>query len=66
VHPFLGDAPAAWQAAVLAGRFGPVRSRLPQAPAAWQQFFERALALEPHRRPPSARVFCAELERALS
>ncbi len=65
-QPFASTTPAAWQRALLAGRFTPLATHLPDAPARWQQFFARALALEASQRPPSARIFFSELERALA
>lgn len=65
-QPFAsGAASADWQVALLAGRFTPVARHLPEAPARWQEFFARAFALEPERRPGSARVFFSGLEKAL-
>ncbi|MFQ5696276.1 MAG: serine/threonine-protein kinase, partial [Terriglobia bacterium] len=55
-RPFPGATPVEWQSALLAGRFMPLATHLPDAPAPWQEFFERALALEPQRRPRSPRL----------
>ena len=64
-RPFAG-AGAEWQGALLAGRFTPIAQHLPEAPPRWQEFFARALALEPAPRPNSAREFLAEFEQAFA
>ena len=50
----------------IGGRFSPVGAHLPGAPRSWQGFFERALALEPERRPRSPGSFFSEVERVLT
>ncbi|MDA2913138.1 protein kinase [Acidobacteriia bacterium AH_259_A11_L15] len=65
-RPFAGATPPEWQSAVLAGQFTSLTTHLPSAPARWQEFFQRALALEPERRPASARQFLSQLERSLA
>ncbi len=66
-HPFAaGGTAVECQAALLAGRATLVAFHLPESPARWQEFFDCALALEPTRRPASARLFCSELDRALA
>jgi len=65
-HPFAGSASAPVHAALLEGRFTPVSAHLPDAPSTWQEFFERAFALESQRRPSSAPMLLSELERALA
>lgn len=64
-RPFAGATAAECHSALLAGRFTPLATHLPEAPAPWQGFFARALALERAGRPDSAHTFFAELERAL-
>lgn len=64
-RPFAGSTPAEWHSAVLAGQFTPVAQHLPDAPPRWQEFFARALSLEPGHRHASARVFLSELEAVL-
>lgn len=66
VNPFDGATPAEWNRAILAGRFTPITLHLPAAPAACQEFFARAFALESERRPASASTFFTEFTRALS
>lgn len=65
VHPFAGLTGADYSA-VLMGRFTPLAKYLPGSPTRWQQFLERALHVDPARRPNSARSFFSELERALA
>ena len=65
VHPFAAANPAEFTLALLAGRFKPVAEHLPDAPPSWQDFFARALAPDPNRRPASARTFLAELGEVL-
>ena len=62
VHPFAGTTGADYSA-VLMGRFRPLATG---APTRWQQFLERALHVDPARRPNSAQIFFSELERALA
>lgn len=62
-HPFAGGTGADYSA-VLMGRFTPLAAHLPEAPTRWQEFFERAFALQRERRPASASAFFSELERA--
>jgi eukaryotic-like serine/threonine-protein kinase len=52
--------------AVERGSFIPVNQHLAEAPERWQGFFARGFALDEGQRPPTARVFISELERALS
>jgi tRNA A-37 threonylcarbamoyl transferase component Bud32 len=63
--PFVGATVIDYQIAVLAGRFTPVGEQLAGAPAALQAFFERALALDPSRRPGSGERLVTDLEAAL-
>ena len=64
-HPFGGAWPDCHRA-LLAGSFTPITTHLPESPPRWTEFFARALALDPKRRPDSARSFFLELERALA
>jgi len=64
VHPFAGATAVDCQFAILAGRYTPLTAHLPQAPEGWQRLFTRAFALEPARRPSSARAFLEEFEAA--
>jgi serine/threonine-protein kinase len=65
VRPFAGSTGADYSA-MLMGRFTLLATYLPGSPGRWQQFFERALHVDPARRPNSAQIFCSELERALA
>jgi len=64
--PFEGPTAADYQSRVLSGRFTPIQSRLPEAPASLQEFFARAFALDPARRPGRAPSLVADLEVALA
>ena len=66
VRPFEGASVAEFQAKILSGKFKPIAEHVPHAPADWQLFFERALALSSDDRPSSAKSLCDELERALA
>ena len=63
--PFTGATAADYQSAVLSGRFTPIRTYLPEAPARVQAFFGNALALNPSQRPGRASALVDDLERAL-
>ncbi|MBZ5516601.1 MAG: protein kinase [Acidobacteriia bacterium] len=64
MNPFAGPAGLDY-GAVLMGRFPPLTMSLQGSPARWQEFFERALALDPARRPKSPRALFRELEQVL-
>jgi len=64
-HPF-GSAWPDCHRALLAGSFTPIAAHLRESPPRWAELFARALALDPKRRPDSARSFFLELERALA
>jgi serine/threonine-protein kinase len=64
-YPFDGRSPADWFGAGPVAKFTPVTTHLPEAPQSWQELFERALAIEPTRRPQSAETFLSELQSAL-
>jgi serine/threonine protein kinase len=65
-HPFAAANAAELQSAVLAGRFTPLTTHLPAALPAGQEFFARAFAVEPGRRPASASEFLVAMEQALA
>jgi tRNA A-37 threonylcarbamoyl transferase component Bud32 len=65
-RPFPGSSPMEWHRAILAGQVSPVSIHSPDAPESWQEFFDRAIALDPSCRPNSAAAFLTDLERALS
>jgi eukaryotic-like serine/threonine-protein kinase len=58
------EAIATLHAAVLSGRFDPIQTHVPAAPARWQEFFTRALSVEVARRPGSALDLRSECEQA--
>ncbi len=66
VLPFAGANAGEVQARVLGGRFTPIATHLPEAPATWQEFFTRMFSLERNKRPASALIFFSELEQALA
>jgi eukaryotic-like serine/threonine-protein kinase len=66
VLPFTMATRNEWRQAVLAGRHTPMREHLPDAPAAWQEFFACSFATERARRPASASEFFRDLEKALA
>src|SRR5262249_4451749 len=43
-HPLASASPIAYVSALLGGKLEPLRTHLPDAPAAWDAFFNRALA----------------------
>jgi serine/threonine-protein kinase len=53
-------------ASMLSGPATPVSKYLPDSPASWQDFFARALAIQPSNRPGSASVFFSELQHAIT
>jgi hypothetical protein len=48
---------------IVNGRFTPVSTHLADAPAEWQQFFERALSPKTAARPQSAKEFVSTLAK---
>lgn len=64
-HPFSAQPGGAWPDPMPAFHADAVTARLSGAPPAWRSFFLRALAIEPGRRPDTARCFFAELEQAI-
>jgi serine/threonine-protein kinase len=64
-HPFERAGAAELSRAILSARFTPVTDHLPDAPSLWQDFFSRAFALDPSRRPHSAGTLYAELSSTL-
>jgi eukaryotic-like serine/threonine-protein kinase len=65
-HPFPATSVGHMQHSIVNGRFTPLSTHLPEAPAEWQQFFERALNPKTTSRPQSARDFGSALARALA
>jgi serine/threonine-protein kinase len=64
-HPFPATSVGQMQYSIVNGRFTPLASHLSDAPAQWQQFFERALNLKTTERPQSAREFVSTLGTAV-
>jgi eukaryotic-like serine/threonine-protein kinase len=54
VHPFAGSTSAEVRNAILDGKMTPLRTHLPEAPASWEHFFDKALAYDVNSRPQSA------------
>jgi hypothetical protein len=64
-YPFATEAAVGLHQAVPAARATPVRVHVPEAPASWNTFFERALAAECNLRPASASQFCTEFQQII-
>lgn len=64
-HPFPTGNSLEFQHAVLAGQNTPIRTHVPEASAAWDDFFTKVLAPAIGRRPSTARALFAELQAAL-
>lgn len=64
MHPFPAISVGQMHHFIASGRFTPLSTHLPDAPAEWQQFFERALSLKTAVRPQSAREFISTLGKA--
>jgi serine/threonine-protein kinase len=64
-HPFRGSANSDWRGELLAARFAPLGPPESDRTTALNQFFARALALEPRIRPARAEEIVTELNRAL-
>jgi tRNA A-37 threonylcarbamoyl transferase component Bud32 len=62
-HPFPASSVGQMHYAIVSGGFTPLSTALPDAPAEWQQFFERALSPKTAARPQSAKEFVSDLER---
>jgi hypothetical protein len=66
IYPFAAEGAADWHRAILAGRVIAPRTHLQDAPASWDSFFGRVLALDVNLRPPSAKQFAAEFQRIVT
>jgi hypothetical protein len=53
-HPFGGATVLELHDAIITGRVIPLRTRVPEAPQTWQDFFDRALSIRIDLRPGSA------------
>ncbi len=65
-HPFPATSVGPMQYAIINGRFTPLSAHLPDAPAEWQQFFERALSPKTAAWPQSAKEFISAVGKALA
>ncbi len=65
-HPFPATSVGQMQYSIVNGRFTPLPTDLPDAPAEWQQFFERALSPKTAVRPQSAKEFVSTLGKAFA
>jgi len=65
-HPFPATSLGQMQYSIVNGRVTPLPTHLPDAPAEWQQFFERALNPKTALRPQSAKEFVSTLGKAFA
>ncbi|HXM60653.1 MAG TPA: protein kinase [Terriglobales bacterium] len=65
-HPFPATSVGQMHHSIVSGRFTPLSTLLPDAPAEWQQFFERALNPKTAVRPQSAKEFVSALTTAFT
>ncbi len=65
-HPFPATSVGQMHYSIVNGRFTPLSTHLPDAPAEWQQFFERALSPKTGVRPQSAKEFVSTLGKAFA
>lgn len=65
-HPFPATSVGQMQHSIVSGRLTPLSTHLPDAPAEWQQFFERALSPTTAVRPQSAKEFLSALGKAFA
>jgi len=65
-HPFPATSVGQMHHSIVQGRFTPLSTHLPDAPAEWQQFFERALSPQTTARPQSVAEFVSILGKAFA
>jgi eukaryotic-like serine/threonine-protein kinase len=65
-HPFPATSLGQMHHSIINGRFTPLSTHLPDAPAEWQQFFEQALSPKTAVRPESAKEFVSTLGTAFA
>jgi tRNA A-37 threonylcarbamoyl transferase component Bud32 len=65
-HPFPATSVGQMHHTIINGRFTPLSTHLPDAPAEWQQFFEQALSPKTAVRPESAKEFVSTLGTAFA
>jgi serine/threonine-protein kinase len=66
MHPFPASSVGQMHHSIISGRFTPISTHLPDAPAEWQQFFDRALCPKTAARPQSAKEFVSALGKAFA
>ena len=66
MHPFPATSVGQMHHSIISGRFTPLSTHLPDAPAGWQQFFDRALSPKTAGRPQSAKEFVSALAKAFA
>jgi serine/threonine protein kinase len=66
VRPLASSDPLICVPALLAGQLVPLRTRLPDAPPAWDAFFVRALSLDPTMRPQTPADLAHAFDEALN
>ena len=66
VHPFPATSVGQMHHSIINGRFTPLSTHLPDAPAEWQQFFEQALSPKTAVRPGSAKEFVSTFRKAFA
>jgi eukaryotic-like serine/threonine-protein kinase len=65
-HPFPATSVGQLHFSIMSGRFTPLSTHLPDAPAEWEQFFERALNPRTVLRPQSAKEFLSTLGKTFA
>jgi tRNA A-37 threonylcarbamoyl transferase component Bud32 len=65
-HPFPATSVGQMHHSIVSSRFTPLSTHLPDAPAEWPQFFERALSPKTAARPQSAKEFVSTLGKAFA
>jgi eukaryotic-like serine/threonine-protein kinase len=65
-HPFPATSVGQMHHSIISGRFTPLSTHCPDAPAEWHQFFERALSPKTAVRPQSAKEFVTTLGTAFA
>jgi tRNA A-37 threonylcarbamoyl transferase component Bud32 len=65
-HPFPATSVGQMHHSIVYGRFTPLSTHCPDAPAEWQQFFERALSPKTAQRPQSAKEFVSSMGTAFA
>ncbi|MBN1567845.1 MAG: protein kinase [Acidobacteria bacterium] len=66
VHPFSRATSSEIRNAILDDYKMPLQKHLPEAPATWHQFFDRALAYDPASRPQSAVQLLSDFKQSIA